>query len=105
MESIVTSPARVNAGKPLRCIEVLPATKSSKHNGYTWEPSPSRPGEGVLTLDTTRSRVTYGVIAIATDWDGWGFVLEKLVGGTDPESERYNVFVCRAGIAHECDCK
>jgi hypothetical protein len=85
-------------------VEALPATKSSKHNGIRWEPS-ERPGEGVLTVDTDRSRTVYHVREEQTAWEGRAFRLDIIRGGTDPESEHYHVFVANNPQDRSCDCK
>ena len=88
-----------------KCIEVLPATKSSSHNSLTWTPNDEIPGEGVLVVDTVRSRTLYAVREFKTLWAGRAFKLDVIRGGTDPESERYDVLVARDGRGHLCDCK
>ncbi len=88
----------------LPCIEVLPAQKSSPHNSITWTPA-ELPGEGTLVIDTKRARTLYGVREIQTAWEGRGFQLEVIRGGTDAESERYDVFVGHNSQDCHCDCK
>jgi hypothetical protein len=85
-------------------IELLPATRSSKHNGITWEPAEA-PGTGTLTVDTARSRVVYAVAEFPTNWDGRAFTFSKLDPETDPESDAYDVFVGPDPRACRCDCK
>ena len=84
--------------------ELLPATKSSKHNGIRYTPSSRGPG-GLLQIHTARSMVSYLVVEFATPWDGRAFHLAKLVPGTDREAESYDVFVCRHGQNNRCECK
>lgn len=84
-------------------VEVLPATASSPHNGLAWEPSGR--GEGALTVDTARARTLYLVREFVTPWAGRAFRLEVVRGGTDPESETYDVFAGRDPRADRCDCK
>jgi hypothetical protein len=88
-----------------KCIEVLPATKSSSHNSLTWTPSDTRQGEGLLQIDTVRSRTVYGVTEIKTLWSGRAFHLVVIRGGTDPESETYDVLVASDPRQHICGCK
>lgn len=88
----------------LPCIEVLPPQKSSGHNSLTWVVGEG-PGEGVLTVTTKRAVSTYGVREIETAWAGRAFRLDVLRGGTDPESESYDVFAAADGRTDHCDCK
>ena len=90
----------------MKCIEVLPAQKSSPHNALTFHPG-DRPGAGTLVVDTSRgrTRTSYAVEPVPTGWDGRGFRLTKRAGGTDPEAGVYDVFACRRGADHSCDCK
>jgi hypothetical protein len=89
---------------PRECIEILPATRSSRHNGITWVPADAT-GTGTLTVDTVRSRVVYAVAEFPTTWSGRAFRLVKHDGGTDPESESYHVVVSPDPRQHRCDCK
>jgi hypothetical protein len=90
-------------------IEALPATKSSKYNGIRWTTdtvqTDSPAAAGVMQIDTARGRTVYKVVEFGTGWDGRAFHFSKISGGTDAESEAYDVFVCRSGGAHQCDCK
>ncbi len=88
----------------LPCVEVLPAQKSSPHNGLTWVIGEG-PGEGVLTVTTARAVSTYGVREIRTAWPGRAFRLDVIRGGTDPESESYDVFAADDPRGSHCDCK
>src|SRR5690348_10066874 len=91
----------VNANLP--CVEVLPAQKSSGHNALTW--TPSLPGEGTLVVDTARARTLYAVREIETAWAGRAFRLDVIRGGTDPESESYDLFAAADPRLDHCDCK
>jgi hypothetical protein len=85
-------------------IEILPATRSSPHNGITWVPV-GEPGTGTLTVDTARSRVVYAVAEFPTTWHGRAFRLTKLGPGTDPESDCYHVFVSPDPRVCRRDCR
>lgn len=88
--------------------EKLPERKASKHSAIQWEPCPDdfSPRCGRLLIDTDRSRAVYILTEFPTGWRGRGFHLVKVEGGTDQESETYNVF-CSADhpSADSCDCK
>ena len=86
-------------------IELLPPTKSSKHNGIRWQPAANSPSTGILMVDNARGTTTYAVNEFPTPWDGRGFRLVKLTAGTDPEAESYDVFCSRGGQDHRCECK
>ena len=79
--------------------EILPPTKSSKNNCFTWD-------NGELTIYTGRRvSVTYRVREFPCGWDGRAFEFEKLTSGTDLEAESYAVFCGRNGQDKSCECK
>ena len=87
--------------------ELLPETKSSRRSAINWTPSADEfaPVAGELVIHTDRASATYRVTEFTTGWDGRGFVLVKLAGGTDPAEEAYSVFCGRNRQDVECSCK
>ena len=84
--------------------ELLPATKSSRHNGINWTPTDG-PSTGILTVHTGRSTTIYKASEFQTEWDGRAFNLVKLTPGTDKEETVYNVFCHRGQQDNRCECK
>jgi hypothetical protein len=90
--------------------ELLPATKSSQHNGIRWTPSATEQG-GHLLIDTKRTRSEY-LVAEFPAANGRGFHFAKVSGHTDPTATSEDVFIgtgrrfcsCR-GYARTGDCK
>lgn len=85
--------------------ELLPPTKSSRHNGILYTPDPGHAARGTLVVHTARASVTYLVTEFPTPWDGRAFHLAKVTPGTDPESDAEDVFVGRNGADRQCSCK
>lgn len=88
--------------------EVLPERKASKKSAIRWEPieCPECPQTaGVLSIDTDHASARYVVSEFPTGWDGRGFLLAKLTGGTDTTRESYSCFVARNGQDEQCECK
>ncbi|MCE9566528.1 MAG: hypothetical protein K8U57_31275 [Planctomycetes bacterium] len=94
----------MNTTAAIKCNELLPATKTSKHNGITWIPSEVA-ACGRFIIDMGRVRVNYHFNEFSTTWDGRAFRFVKLDEGTDKESDTYCVFIARSGRGHVCDCK
>jgi SWIM zinc finger len=91
---------------PATFTETLPATRSSKHSALNWTPATDDgPPAGLLAIHTDRASATYEVTEFPTGWDGRGFHLAKLAGGTDAEGESYDVFCARNGQDRQCSCK
>lgn len=84
--------------------EIIPATKTSANNGIRWTPS-ERPNEGEIIIDMGRTRAVYHLTEMQTAWEGRAFRLDIVRGGTDPESESYNVFAAANPQDRQCDCK
>ena len=84
--------------------ELLPATKSSKHNSFNFTPAETGPG-GFLTIHTGKKSAEYLVVEFGTPWAGRAFHFAKVTTGTDPEAESYDVFVCVNGQNNSCQCK
>ena len=86
--------------------EVLPPTKSSKYWTVEFTPTDgdfSRVA-GVMVVRTDKAAAAYTLEEYSTPWDGRGFMLRKLITGTDATAEGYDVFAAHDG-GHLCDCK
>lgn len=82
-------------------------TKAEKDWSLSYTPI-TGPGSiaGTLSIDSKRSHARYAVIEFSTGWEGRGFTLAKLEGGTDNANESYSVFCSTRGPeADSCDCK
>ena len=90
--------------KPNTFTELLPQTKSSRHNGINWTPSTTGQG-GLLEITMGRKSVSYLVVEMSIQWDGRAFLLAKTTKGTDPESDSYAVYCGRNQQDHSCSCK
>ena len=86
--------------------EVLPERKGSKRGAVRFTPAAGEyePVAGVMAIDTGRSSAEYLVTEFPTGWDGRGFQLDKLAGGTDAEAGGYAVF-CGRGARASCECR
>jgi hypothetical protein len=85
--------------------ELLPATKSEKHAVLTWEAATDNAMSheaGTLTISGKRSHCSYRVEEFPCD-HGRGFMLFKLLPGSDKTEEQYAVF-CGNGQG-QCECK
>jgi hypothetical protein len=85
--------------------ELLPATKSEKHGGITWEPAADNevsPVAGVLTITGKRCHCRYQVEEFPADM-GRGFMLFKIDAGSDKTEERYACNVAK--FAKSCECR
>jgi hypothetical protein len=91
---------------PVTFTELLPATKSSRHNGINWTPSATGQG-GLLTVHTAHKSVEYLVVEMEIQWDGRAFLFAKTDKGkgTDAESDSYTVYCGRNGQDFSCSCK
>lgn len=84
--------------------DLLPATKSSKHNGIRW--TPTGPRCGALIIDTDTSRAAYTVQEFDNRWAGRSFRYTCIAGTTDREAEYYDVLISfREGQPSLCQCK
>ena len=77
--------------------DILPATKSSKHNRLSFVASERQTG-GVLTLTTDRTAEDYAVVESIANAEGRGFAVAKYEG-----DECYSVF-CGRTVPTSCDC-
>jgi hypothetical protein len=92
---------------PRTLITTLPATKSDAAPAIIWRPDVDGGTAGELEIDC-RIETTYRVTEFATGsqgWDGRAFRLVKIEGGSDKESEAYDVFCAAPGGHSLCDCK
>ncbi len=86
-----------------KCVEVLPATRSESHRGYSWEPCPADaacPCSGVLTVTTKRKHQRYAITELVPDrgWDGRAFEVRK------PDGTVYHCFLAANRQDSTCDC-
>lgn len=88
--------------------EALPAHSSLKAGAMAFIPADPAtnaysPLAGTLGIRMGRASAAYRVEEFPAD-EGRGFLLVKLVGGTDQENRQYSVF-CAAGAPPKCECK
>jgi hypothetical protein len=84
-------------------VELLPETKSTKHNSIEWVPGETT-GTGKLTIHTGRRSDEYYVIEFSNQFDGRSFHVVKITEGSDKSELAYDVF-CRRGEQRSCSCK
>ena len=87
--------------------ELLPERKSSKRSVCKFATSADEygPTAGLLTIETDRAGCVYRVEEFPTGWDGRGFRLVKVAGGTDGAADNYACFVARNGQDRQCECR
>src|SRR5688572_19819119 len=96
---------------PRTLITTLPATKTDRAPAIAWMPDADATDcrtAGELDLTCGRVDAVYRLEEFRTGgqgWDGRAFRLVKLEGGSDKESERYDVFVAAPSGHSLCDCK
>jgi hypothetical protein len=85
--------------------EILPATKTSKHNGIEWTPESIGSASGLLVIRQHGKGKdgAYRVTERPCDWAGRAFHFEKIGGGTDPDATSYDVLIGQHD--RRCDCK
>lgn len=86
--------------------EVLPDTKTETGRGFKFFKfdAPTDPAVGTLLIESPTRRAEYLVEEFPAGWQGRGFQLSKLSGGTDATETGYAVF-CAPGGACSCECK
>jgi hypothetical protein len=84
--------------------ELLPATKSSPHNGIRWTPSETTANAGHLLIDTKRTRSEYLVVEFPAH-GGRGFRFAKVAGATDAAAASEDVFLADRGPYASCTCR
>ncbi len=103
LESYLESRAARSVKKP--CVEMLPATKSSKHSNITWTASSERAGCGHLVISVDRIRVEYLVCEFGSPWPGRSWHFAKVTPGSDKTSAAEDVFIGRNGQDRQCSCR
>lgn len=87
----------------------LPATQAKKppHRAYEWTADKDTPNRGILTTTVGKVTTVYRLREIVgIRMAGRAFALHKLSGGTDHESQGYDVRVTDAEAAgYTCECK
>ncbi|WP_439627425.1 hypothetical protein [Gemmata sp.] len=86
--------------------EVLPDTKSVKHRGFKFYKfdAPETPAAGTLLIESPTRQAEYLVEEFPAGWQGRGFQLSKISGGTDADETGYSVFCDPKGRC-SCECK
>ena len=85
----------------------LPRTAAKNAPARSFDYTPDGEGQGVLVISIGHEVTVYKLteFGCGDGFDGRGFQLVKVVGGSDRESEAYDVFVSRNGQDHICPCK
>jgi hypothetical protein len=83
----------------------LPPTAAVKPPKQEVEFIKDSPRGGIMVIATGKQPAGYKVTEFSTDWDGRAFHLTKIFGGTDRESEAYDVFVGHNERHSLCGCK
>lgn len=83
--------------------ELLPETKSSRHNALAFTPSETTPGAGLLHLSTDRSWCEYLLVGTRTAAGREVLLAKTTASQGDKEESEYRVFVGPAGCS--CGCK